>query len=104
VQFCKRLNGVNVSKVSAFLQVLFDDNLTAITRNGVSDLRSGISISPRRAQSFTERRRQFHNIPARPPTRWGCWLYRKYLKGQLPMKQSWNGEYTHDKELSGGIQ
>ncbi|HHC4815995.1 LexA family protein [Klebsiella sp. CVUAS 11332] len=32
------------------------------------------------------------------------WLYRKYLKGQLPMKQSWNGEYTHDKELSGGIQ
>jgi len=29
------------------------------------------------------------------------WLYRRYLKGQLPMKRSWNGEFTHDKELAG---
>ncbi|WP_050747541.1 hypothetical protein [Sodalis glossinidius] len=28
------------------------------------------------------------------------WLYRHYLKGELPMmKKSWNGEFTHDKYL-----
>ncbi|MDN6072405.1 MAG: hypothetical protein L0I60_05440, partial [Enterobacterales bacterium] len=27
------------------------------------------------------------------------WLYRKYLKGSLPMKKNWDGVFTHDKEL-----
>ncbi|EOO5737580.1 transporter, partial [Escherichia coli] len=29
------------------------------------------------------------------------WIYRQYLRGALPMKRNWNGEFTHDKELAG---
>lgn len=108
VQFCKRLNGVNVSKVSAFLQGanwLYDDNPQGNhaqwrVRSQVRDkylTEKSTKVSPSAAASFTT----YQPILLRDGA---VWLYRKYLKGQLPMKQSWNGQYTHDKELSGGIQ
>lgn len=108
VQFCKRLNGVNVSKVSAFLQSanwLYDDNPNGNhaqwrVRSQVRDkylTEKSTKVSPSAAASFTT----YQPVLLRDGA---VWLYRKYLKGQLPMKHSWNGEYTHDKELSGGIQ
>lgn len=108
VQFCKRLNGVNVSKISAFLlnaNWLYDDNPNGNhtqwrVRSQVRDkylTEKSTKVSPSAAASFTT----YQPVLLRDGA---VWLYRKYLKGQLPMKLSWNGQYTHDKELSGGIQ
>jgi len=105
VQFCKRLNGVNVSKVSAFLQAsnwLYDDNPNGNhaqwrVRSQARDkylTEKSSQINPTSAASFTS----YQPVLLREGA---VWLYRRYLKGQLPMKQSWNGEYTHDKELAG---
>jgi len=106
VQFCKRLNGVNVSKVSAFLQDsnwLYDDNPNGNhvqwrVRSQARDkylTEKSSQINPSSAASFITHQPVLLREGA-------VWLYRRYLKGQLPMKQSWNGEYTHDKELAGG--
>ncbi len=105
VQFCKRLNGVNVSKVSAFLQDsnwLYDDNPNGNhahwrVRSQARDkylTEKSSKINPSSAASFTS----YQPVLLREGA---VWLYRRYLKGQLPMKQSWNGEFTHDKELAG---
>lgn len=106
VQFCKRLNGVNASKVSAFLQGanwLYDDNPNGHSaqwrvRSQVRDkylTEKSSKIKPSSSASFTT----YQPVLLRDGA---VWLYRKYLKGQLPMKHSWNGEYTHYKELAGG--
>lgn len=105
VQFCKRLNGVNVSRVSAYLQEsnwLYDDNpngnhahwrVRSQARDKYLTEKSN-QINPTSAASFTS----YQPVLLREGA---VWLYRRYLKGQLPMKQSWNGEFTHDKELAG---
>ncbi|WP_200879027.1 MULTISPECIES: ORF6N domain-containing protein [Pantoea] len=105
VQFCKRLNGVNVSRVSAYLQEsnwLYDDNPNGNyahwrVRSQARDkylTEKSSQINPSSAASFTS----YQPVLLREGA---VWLYRRYLKGQLPMKQSWNGEFTHDKELAG---
>lgn len=105
VQFCKRLNGVNVSKVSAFLQAsnwLYDDNPNGNhaqwrVRSQARDkylTEKSSQINPTSAASFITHQPVLLREGA-------VWLYRRYLKGQLPMKRSWNGEFTHDKELAG---
>lgn len=104
VQFCKRLNGVNINKVNAFLQGanwLYDDNPNGHSaqwrvRSQVRDkylTEKSSKINPNSSASFTS----YQPVLLRDGA---VWMYRKYLKGQLPMKQSWNGEYTHDKELA----
>ena len=105
VQFCKRLNGVNVSRVSAYLQEsnwLYDDNPNGNhahwrVRSQARDkylTEKSSQINPSSAASFTS----YQPVLLREGA---VWLYRRYLKGQLPMKQSWKGEFTHDKELAG---
>ena len=105
VQFCKRLNGVNASRVSAYLQEsnwLYDDNPNGNhahwrVRSQARDkylTEKSSQINPSSAASFTS----YQPVLLREGA---VWLYRRYLKGQLPMKQSWNGEFTHDKELAG---
>ncbi|WP_243077726.1 ORF6N domain-containing protein [Pantoea sp. MQR6] len=105
VQFCKRLNGVNTSKISAWLQDanwLYDDNPNGNhaqwrVRSQARDkylTEKSSKINPTSAASFTTHQPVLLRDGA-------VWLYRKYLKGQMPMKKSWNGEYTHDKELAG---
>ncbi|WP_276742421.1 ORF6N domain-containing protein [Pantoea septica] len=105
VQFCKRLNGVNVSRVSAYLQEsnwLYDDNPNGNyahwrVRSQARDkylTEKSSQINPSSAASFITHQPVLLREGA-------VWLYRRYLKGQLPMKQSWNGEFTHDKELAG---
>jgi hypothetical protein len=29
------------------------------------------------------------------------WLFRHYLKGNMPMKKGWDGQFIHDIELAG---
>ena len=105
VQFCKRLNGVNTSKLNAWLQLanwLYDDNPNGNhahwrVRSQVRDkylTEKSSKVSPNQTASFTT----YQPVLLREGA---AWLYKKYLKRQLPMKVTWNGEFTHDKELAG---
>ncbi|EIW3445112.1 KilA-N domain-containing protein [Salmonella enterica] len=104
VQFCKQLNGVNIRMVNAFLEErnwLYDDQPKA--------------KHPRwrvkhyaRDQYLTEKYRQIEQEDGeirdtyKPllKRKGAAWLYRHYLNGELPMKKTWNGEYTHDTDLA----
>ncbi|MCW2485745.1 transporter [Candidatus Symbiopectobacterium sp. NZEC127] len=105
VKFCKQLNGVNVQRVSAFLE----------EHNWLYDERPESSRPAWRVKAYardqylTERRNQiepddFDSFDTYTPVllrKGAVWIYRQYLKGGLPMKKNWNGEFTHDKELAG---
>ncbi|KFD18359.1 hypothetical protein GTPT_2549 [Tatumella ptyseos ATCC 33301] len=107
VQFCKRLNGVNTSKISTYLQSanwLYDDNpqgrhaqwrVKSVARDKYLTEKS-VQVTPNASASFTT----YQPVLLRAGA---VWLYRKYLKGALPMKRDWDGEHTHDKYLAGGI-
>ncbi|MGK0740034.1 ORF6N domain-containing protein [Yokenella regensburgei] len=104
-QFCKQLNGVNVQQINAFLSEhnwLYDDQPKAkrplwrvhnYARDQYLSERSG-----QVEQKDGGMRDTFKLILLR---KGAVWIYRHYLKGHLPMKKSWNGEFTHDKELAG---
>lgn len=106
VQFCKRLNGVNTSKISAWLvsaNWLYDDNpegrsaqwrVRSYARDKYLTEKS-TKVSPNSAVSITT----YQPVLLRDGA---VWLYKNYLKGKLPMKVTWNGKFTHDKELAGG--
>lgn len=102
-QFCKQLNGVNVQQVNAFLAEhnwLRDDRpdakrprwrVKAYARDQYLTEQSG-----RVEQTDGEMRETFKPILLH---KGAVWIYRQYLNGELPMKATWNGEFTHIKEL-----
>ncbi|MGO3014656.1 MAG: ORF6N domain-containing protein [Hafnia alvei] len=102
-QFCKRLNGVNTSKVNAFLKSagwLYDDR----QNNHHSRWRvySYARDKYLTETSHTIAKQDKESFEAHKPIllhKGAVWLYRKYLKGSLPMKKNWDGVFTHDKEL-----
>ena len=108
VQFCKRLNGVNVSKISGYLSSsgwLFDENhhgrsvrwrVCSYARDRYLTEKTS-RISPADAEAFTSHTPVLLHKGA-------VWLYRRYLKGLLPMKTDWNGEFTHDKDLALNVE
>ncbi|WP_273973850.1 BRO family protein [Serratia ureilytica] len=104
VQFCKRLNGVNTSRINTWLSGkswLFDEN-----PNG-RNARWRVYAYARDRYLTEKNTRVEHGdgFTAFTPVllhKGAVWIYRHYLKGELPMKANWNGEYTHDKELAGG--
>ncbi|MGB2538682.1 ORF6N domain-containing protein [Hafnia paralvei] len=103
VQFCKRLNGVNTSKVNAFLKSagwLYDDR----QNNHHSRWRvySYARDKYLTETSHTIAKQDKESFETHKPIllhKGAVWLYRKYLKGLLPMKKNWDGVFTHDKEL-----
>lgn len=103
VQFCKRLNGVNTSKVSAHLQSVgwvYDDNpnghnarwrVYSYARDRYLTEKAS-TVNPPESEGFTA----YKPVLLR---KGAVWLYRHYLKGELPMKSNWDGKFTNDKEL-----
>lgn len=100
--FCKGLNGVNVSKMMWW----------AFERDWVFNEQRDPEKGPRwrvasyaRDKYLTEDQTQVTPHGMETFTRYspvllekGCHrLYQLYMKGELPMKKSWNGEYSHDK-------
>jgi len=100
--FCKGLNGVNVSKMMWW----------AFERDWVFNEQRDPEKDPRwrvasyaRDKYLTEDQTQVTPHGMEAFTRYspvllekGCHrLYQLYMKGELPMKKSWNGEYSHDK-------
>lgn len=108
VQFCKQLNGVNTRQINAFLEDrnwLFDDRPEAknprwrvkhYARDQYLTERPG-----RVEQEDGEMRDIYKPILKR---KGAAWLYRHYLNGELPMKKSWDNQYTHDTYLISLLQ
>ncbi|AVU78788.1 phage antirepressor protein [Pseudomonas rhizophila] len=102
-QFCKGLNGVNVMQVGKYLE----------TRNWLyNESKSGLRLrvaSYARDKYMTEHQQEVTPHGKEPfisftPVllkKGAIRLYDLYLAGELPMKKTWDGLYTHDKALRG---
>lgn len=102
--FCKALNGVNTSKMMWW----------AFERDWVFNEQRDPEKDPRwrvasyaRDKYLTEDQTQIAPHGKDSFTKFtpvllerGCHrLYQIYMKGELPMKKTWNGEYSHDKAI-----
>ncbi|MGH1531187.1 BRO-N domain-containing protein [Yersinia proxima] len=105
VQFCKQLNGVNTRQINAFLEErnwLFDDRPNAKHprwRVGHYARDQYLTEHPGQVEQEDGNMRDIFKLILL--SKGAVWLYRHYLKGSLPMKKNWNGQFTHDKELAG---
>ncbi|MEL7413681.1 MAG: hypothetical protein AAGJ90_19750 [Pseudomonadota bacterium] len=93
VEFCRQLNGVNLNQVQNELI-----KMKVLQRSfGV------VRPAPRvRDDYFREVATQYeagektkNGVRIEVLERGAKWIYSKYLKGQLPMKKTWNKEFTH---------
>lgn len=102
--FCKGLNGVNTSKMMWW--AFGRDWVFNEQRDPEKDPRWRVA-SYARDKYLTEDQTQItpHGMDAFTKfspvlLEKGCHrLYQLYLKGELPMKKTWNGEYSHDKAI-----
>ncbi|MEN3257574.1 Rha family transcriptional regulator [Sodalis endosymbiont of Spalangia cameroni] len=102
-KFCKQLNGVNIMGVNLFLaerNFLYDAQKDAskshIWRVKAYARDKYFTESPYTIKSYKGDMQLYEIILLQDGAKW---LYRHYLKGELPMKKDWNGEFTHDKYL-----
>jgi len=102
--FCKGLNGVNVSKMMWWASDR--DWLYNEQRDPEKDPRWRVA-SYARDKYLTEDQTQVTPHGKDTFTRFspvllekGCHrLFHLYMKGELPMKKSWNGDFSHDKAI-----
>lgn len=97
--FCRMLNGVNINQANRYLE----------SRNWLySDGKYGWRVtSYARDKYMTERQsiisrlghEDFVRFEPRLLRKGAQRIYELYLKGELPMKQSWDGRFTHDKAV-----
>ncbi|RWT59935.1 ORF6N domain-containing protein [Enterobacter cloacae] len=102
--FCKALNGVNTSKITWW----------AYQRGWIYNEQPDPEKEPRwRVKSYardkylTEQDIHIKDVGKEPFTKKKIVLlqkgthriYQLYLKGELPMKTTWNGEFSHDKAI-----
>lgn len=102
-QFCKLLNGVNVMAINSCLHErnwLYNESKTGTRWRTASYVRD---------RYLTEHQSEITPHGQEPFIKYTPVLLRKgavrlhelYLAGELPMKKSWNGQFTHDKESLG---
>lgn len=108
VQFCKQLNGVNTRLVNAFLEErnwLYDDRPEAMyPRWRVKAYARDQYLTERLGkveQENGEIREIFKPLLKR---KGAAWIYRHYLNGKLPMKKTWDGQFTHNTDLASLLQ
>ncbi|SAI93530.1 ORF6N domain-containing protein [Enterobacter hormaechei] len=102
--FCKGLNGVNTSKMMSW--AFGRDWVFNEQRDPEKDPRWRVA-SYARDKYLTEDQTQIAPHGMEAFTKFspvllerGCHrLYQLYMKGELPMKKTWNGEYSHDKAI-----
>lgn len=104
-QFCKQLNGVNVQQVNAFLadhNWLYDDQPKAkYPRWRVASYARDLYLKEKSGQVEQDDGDMRDTYKPILLHKGAIWVYRHYLKGHLPMKKRWDGEFTHDTELAG---
>lgn len=102
--FCKALNGININKMMWW--VFERDWVFNEQRDPEKDPRWRVA-SYARDKYLTEDQTQITPHGKDAFTKFtpvllekGCHrLYQLYMKGELPMKKTWNGEYGHDKAI-----
>lgn len=100
-QFCKGLNGVNVMQVGKYLEGrswLFNESKSGLRFRVASYARDKYmtehqhEVTPHGKESFVS----FTPVLLK---KGAARLYDLYLAGELPMKKTWDGLFTHDKAL-----
>ena len=102
-QFCKGLNGVNVMQVGKYLESrswLYNESKSGLRLRVASYARDKymtehqLEVTPHGKEAFIS----FTPVLLK---KGAVRLYDLYLAGELPMKKTWDGLFTHDKALRG---
>lgn len=102
-QFCKMLNGVNVMMVCRFLEErkwLYNESKSR-TRWRTGNYARDKYLTEHQNKISVHGGDDFIRYTPVLLHKGAVRLYQLYLKGELPMKTTWNGEHTHDKEMKG---
>lgn len=102
-QFCKGLNGVNVMQVGKYLEArswLYNESKSGI-RHRVGSYARDKYMTEHQVEVTPHGKDPFISYTPILLKKGAARLYDLYLAGELPMKQTWDGLFTHDKAVRG---
>jgi phage regulator Rha-like protein len=102
-QFCKGLNGVNVMQVGKFLEGrswLYNESKSGLRMRVASYARDKY-MTEHQHEVTPHGKEPFVSFTPVLLKKGAARLYDLYLAGELPMKKTWDGLFTHDKALKG---
>lgn len=100
-QFCKGLNGVNVMQVGNYLEGrnwLYNESKSG-TRHRVGSYARDKYMTEHQHEVTPHGKDPFISYTPILLKKGATRLYDLYLAGELPMKKTWDGLFTHDKAL-----
>ena len=100
-QFCKGLNGVNVMQVGKYLEArswLYNESKSG-TRHRVGSYARDKYMTEHQVEVTPHGKDPFISYTPVLLKKGATRLYDLYLAGELPMKKTWDGLFTHDKAL-----
>lgn len=100
-QFCKGLNGVNVMQVGKFLESrnwLYNESKSGL-RFRVASYARDKYMTEHQHEVTPHGKEPFVSFTPVLLKKGAVRLYDLYLAGELPMKKTWDGLFTHDKAL-----
>lgn len=100
-QFCKGLNGVNVMQVGKYLEArswLYNESKSG-TRHRVGSYARDKYMTEHQHEVTPHGKDPFISYTPILLKKGAARLYDLYLAGELPMKNTWDGLFTHDKAL-----
>ena len=98
-QFCKGLNGVNVMQVGNYLEArswLYNESKSG-TRHRVGSYARDKYMTEHQVEVTPHGKEPFISYTPILLRKGAARLYDPYLAGELPMKKTWDGLFTHDK-------
>ncbi|AIB35896.1 MULTISPECIES: Rha family transcriptional regulator [Pseudomonas] len=98
-QFCKGLNGVNVMQVGNYLEErswLYNESKSG-TRHRVGSYARDKYMTEHQVEVTPHGKDPFISYTPILLKKGAARLYDLYLAGELPMKKTWDGLFTHDK-------
>lgn len=102
-QFCKGLNGVNVMQVGNYLESrswLYNESKSG-TRHRVGSYARDKYMTEHQVEVTPHGKEPFISYTPILLKKGAARVYDLYLAGELPMKKTWDGLFTHDKALRG---
>ncbi|WP_212806369.1 Rha family transcriptional regulator [Pseudomonas sp. Eqa60] len=100
-QFCKGLNGVNVMQVGKYLEGrswLYNESKSGL-RHRVGSYARDKYMTEHQHEVTPHGKDPFISYTPILLKKGAARLYDMYLAGELPMKKTWDGLFTHDKAL-----
>ncbi|WP_434695366.1 phage antirepressor protein [Pseudomonas sp. Z1-14] len=102
-QFCKGLNGVNVMQVGKYLESrnwLYNESKSGL-RHRVGSYARDKYMTEHQHEVTPHGKDAFISYTPVLLKKGAARLYDLYLAGELPMKKTWDGLFTHDKAFKG---